>query len=149
VENLWTKSANPVENLTRKKSFRVIGGNLHARPLVERSSRLASLDRDQRLRRMQPASLPRTATYVTVHALNGTHRFNETIGGRAYQIEVTPVSNRWRAQLCRTPGLPTAMMPFYGTTPDEAARQLTKWLQLAHGTRNEKPNPQAVRDAEI
>jgi len=24
------------------------------------------------------------------------------------------------------------MMPFYGTTPDEAAKQLTKWLQLAH-----------------
>lgn len=24
------------------------------------------------------------------------------------------------------------MMPFYGTTPDEAAKQLTKWLRLAH-----------------
>jgi hypothetical protein len=61
------------------------------------------------------------------------HRFHETIGGRAYHIEVTPVSNRWRAQLCRTPGLPTAMMPFYGTTPAEAAQHLTKWLTLAHG----------------
>ena len=60
------------------------------------------------------------------------HRFEETIGGRAYQIEVTPVSNRWRAQLQRRPGMPTAMMPFYGQTPDEAARQLTKWLMLAH-----------------
>jgi len=66
------------------------------------------------------------------------HRFNETIGGRAYHIEVTPVSNRWRAQLCRTPGLPTAMMPFYGSTPDEAARQLAKWLMLAHGGRREQ-----------
>lgn len=63
------------------------------------------------------------------------HRFLETIGGRPYQIEVTPVSNRWRAQLCRTPGLPTAMMPFYGTTPDEAAQQLTKWLTLANRCR--------------
>ena len=61
------------------------------------------------------------------------HRFHETIGGRAYQIDVTPVSNRWRAQICRTPGLPTAMMPFYGTTPDEAASHLAKWLTLAHG----------------
>jgi hypothetical protein len=61
-----------------------------------------------------------------------THRFHETIGGRAYHIEVTPVSNRWRAQICRAPGLPTAMMPFYGTTPDEAAHHLTKWLTLAH-----------------
>lgn len=60
------------------------------------------------------------------------HRFNETIGGRAYQIEVTLVSNRWRAQLRRTPGMPTAMMPFYGPTPDEAARQLAQWLALAH-----------------
>ena len=73
-----------------------------------------------------PASLPPEPRHVTVH------RFLETIGGRAYHIEVTPVSNRWRAQLCRTPGLPTAMMPFYGTTPDEAARLLAKWLTLAH-----------------
>ena len=60
------------------------------------------------------------------------HRFEETIGGRAYSIEVMPVSNRWRAQLVRTPGIPTAMMPFYGLTPDEAAKRLTDWLTLAH-----------------
>jgi hypothetical protein len=60
------------------------------------------------------------------------HRFEETIGGRAYQIEVTPASDRWRAQLRRGPGMPTAMMPFYGSTPDEAARLLLKWLTLAH-----------------
>jgi hypothetical protein len=60
------------------------------------------------------------------------HHFEETIGGRAYQIEVTAVSNRWRAQLRRGPGVPTAMMPFYGQTPDEAARQLSQWLVLAH-----------------
>ena len=60
------------------------------------------------------------------------HRFEETIGGRAYLIEVMPVSNRWRAQLVRAPGVPTAMMPFYGPTPDEAARQLTDWLSLAY-----------------
>ena len=59
------------------------------------------------------------------------HRFEEVIGGRAYQIEVMAVSNRWRAQLRRTPGIPTAMMPFYGNTPDEAARQLAQWLTLA------------------
>ena len=60
------------------------------------------------------------------------HRFEETIAGRAYQIEVTPVSNRWRAQILRLPGMPTALMPFYGQTPDEAARHLTDWLTLAH-----------------
>jgi hypothetical protein len=68
----------------------------------------------------------RTITKVTVH------RFEQTIGGRAYHIEVRAVSNRWRAQLQRRPGTPTAMMPFYGQTPDEAARQLTDWLTLAH-----------------
>jgi hypothetical protein len=60
------------------------------------------------------------------------HHFEETIGGRAYEIDVTPVGDRWRAQLRRGPGMPTAMMPFYGQTPDEAAHQLTKWLSLAH-----------------
>ncbi|MBI2189619.1 MAG: hypothetical protein HYU37_21250 [Acidobacteria bacterium] len=60
------------------------------------------------------------------------HRFEEIIGGRAYQIEVRAVSDRWRAQLQRGPGVPSAMMPFYGHTPDEAARQLTAWLTLAH-----------------
>jgi hypothetical protein len=60
------------------------------------------------------------------------HRFEETIGGRAYHIEVTRVSNQWRAQLRRMPGMPTAMMPFYGQTPDEAALSLTQWLTLAH-----------------
>ena len=60
------------------------------------------------------------------------HRFEETIGGRTYQIEVTPVSNRWRAQIRRVPGMPTALMPFYGQTPDEAARQLSQWLLLAN-----------------
>ena len=60
------------------------------------------------------------------------HRFEETIGGRTYVIEVTPVSNRWRAQIRRTPGMPTALMPFYGQTPDEAAQQLSKWLTLAN-----------------
>ena len=70
------------------------------------------------------------------------HRFHETIGGRAYHIEVTPVRNRWRAQLCRIPGVPTAMMPFYGETPDDAARLLTQWLTLAH--RRHATNPAAT-----
>ena len=61
------------------------------------------------------------------------YRFEELIGGRTYHIEVMPVSNRWRAQIRRMPGMPTALMPFYGSTPDEAARQLSQWLMLANG----------------
>ncbi len=60
------------------------------------------------------------------------HRFEETIGGRTYHIEVTPVSDSWRAQIRRIPGMPTALMPFYGQTPDEAARRLSQWLMLAY-----------------
>jgi hypothetical protein len=60
-------------------------------------------------------------------------RFEEVIGGRVYQIEAAQVrEDRWRAQIVRIPGLTTALMPFYGTTPDEAARSLREWLARAH-----------------
>jgi hypothetical protein len=65
-------------------------------------------------------------------------RFDETINGREYRIEVSAIStNRWRAQIARAPGGSRAMMPFYGQTPDEAVRQLSRWLSL-----NAKPNAQ-------
>ena len=59
-------------------------------------------------------------------------RFNETIHGRPYVIEVSPVGHdRWRAQIAGTPGRTTALMPFYGATPDAAAQQLAVWLTRA------------------
>ncbi len=62
-----------------------------------------------------------------------THRFKEVIGGRVYHIEASPVNgNRWRARIIQIPGMPTALMPFYGGTPDEAARHLAQWLVRAH-----------------
>jgi hypothetical protein len=62
------------------------------------------------------------------------HHYEEQIAGRTYQIEVSPVSaSRWRAQIARLPGMPTSMMPFYGTTPEEAAHELSKWLALISG----------------
>jgi hypothetical protein len=61
------------------------------------------------------------------------HRFEQSIAGRPYLIEVSAVStDRWRAQIVRLPGLPTAMMPFYGRTPAEAAEQLCAWLTRAY-----------------
>lgn len=64
------------------------------------------------------------------------HRFEEIINGREYHIEVSSVgTNQWRAQIARAPGGSAALMPFYGKTPDEAARQLSRWLALAHGAR--------------
>jgi hypothetical protein len=60
------------------------------------------------------------------------HSFEETIGERLYEIEVTAAGNRWRAQLRRRPGIPTAMMPFYGDSPAEAAHRLVGWMTRAH-----------------
>ncbi|TAK16911.1 MAG: hypothetical protein EPO35_04395 [Acidobacteria bacterium] len=58
-------------------------------------------------------------------------RFEETINGRNYIIEVSAVDpNRWRAQILRRGGA-TALMPFYGATALEAAAQLSQWLQRA------------------
>lgn len=55
------------------------------------------------------------------------------IAGQPYQIEVAPVSqDRWRAYIVRIPGVPTALMPFYGATPSDAADQLRRWLTRAH-----------------
>ena len=63
-------------------------------------------------------------------------RYRELINGRNYVIEVLPVaSNRWRAQLVRRPDRATALMPFYGVSPDEAAAQLRGWLSKATATK--------------
>lgn len=60
-------------------------------------------------------------------------RFEEIINGREYLIEVAEVgADRWRAQIAGVPGGSSALMPFYGSTPDEAARQLSQWLIRAH-----------------
>lgn len=73
--------------------------------------------------------IPRTRTVTPVH------HSDEVIDGRTYRIEVACVGqDRWRACVVRTPGVPTAMMPFYGTTADEAARHVSQWLALAHKT---------------
>jgi hypothetical protein len=60
-------------------------------------------------------------------------RFDETINGREYRIEVSAVGiDKFRAQLARAPGGSRAMMPFYGRTPDEAVEHLSQWLTLNH-----------------
>jgi hypothetical protein len=60
-------------------------------------------------------------------------RFEEIINGREYLIEVARIGvDRWRAQIARVPGGSAALMPFYGSTADEAARQLSQWLIRAH-----------------
>jgi hypothetical protein len=61
------------------------------------------------------------------------HCYEKNIAGRTYLIEVQAVTDhRWRAQIARLPGMPMAMMPFYGSTPEEAARELSRWLSLVY-----------------
>ena len=70
------------------------------------------------------------------------HRFEESIAGRVYLIEVAAVSpDRWRACIVRIPGVPTALMPFYGATPADAADGLCKWLTRAHERAAATPGP--------
>jgi hypothetical protein len=78
---------------------------------------------------------PLLASYfIAAAAIVNMHRFEEIINGRQYRIEVSNVgTGKWRAQLARLPGGSAATMPFYGTTPKEAAGQLSQWLALAHG----------------
>jgi hypothetical protein len=74
---------------------------------------------------------PKQNSQTTVNP--DVHRFEESIAGRAYLIEVAAVSSdRWRAYIVRVPGVPTALMPFYGRTPAEAAALLSEWLTRAH-----------------
>ena len=102
---------------------------------VDASSIVLSLDCRREEARLHALSNPLTVPAITVNV----HRFDEVINGREYRIEVLSVGvGKWRAQLSRIPGGSAATMPFYGSTPDEAAGQLSRWLSLAHG----KPRPQ-------
>jgi hypothetical protein len=98
--------------------------------LWTRLSSLASLDpaaRGRRIRLAFPQSFDARDVPTAVH------RYRELIAGHPYLIEVSSVSSdRWRAYIVRIPGLPTALMPFYGTTPDAAAGLLRDWLARAH-----------------
>jgi hypothetical protein len=77
-------------------------------------------------------SLPRS-NVSGIQVTHHVHRFEHSIAGRPYLIEVAAVAkDRWRAYIVRVPGVPTALMPFYGRTPDEAAEHLSAWLTRAH-----------------
>jgi hypothetical protein len=61
------------------------------------------------------------------------HQFVQQINGRDYRIEVTQLTPlRWRAQVLNAHGGPTALMPFYDATLDDALGRLTEWLSRAH-----------------
>jgi hypothetical protein len=119
VQKLWMNRRKLVDGATRKKKSGAV-------PFRSRRPNMAPGRFRAGLRLIGVTkALQSQLLNVTVH------RYEEQIGGRTYFIEVSPVSaSRWRAQIARLPGMPTSLMPFYGRTPDEAARELSKWLSL-------------------
>jgi hypothetical protein len=106
--------------------------DLHDAPDVGALSSFASLVCCFQQRRI-PSAFQSQKTFSPTIVTSLVHRFEESIAGRAYLIEVSAVAkDRWRAYIVRLPGMPTALMPFYGSTPDEAARHLSDWLTRAH-----------------
>jgi len=126
VNFLLTKRQEIFFSAVLRVETRVAWQNVHALSYV------ASLVSPRAVRRIVAAH--NTRQHVAAAALTyDVHRFEQSIGGRDYLIEVAAVTkDRWRACIVRVPGVPTALMPFYGSTPAEAAEHLSAWLTRAH-----------------
>jgi hypothetical protein len=130
VEGLWTACRPQIffADLARKPVRSHLSGAASHRASLARAAGVVTI-------RKRVGLLFFVARIVEVNAIT----FQETIHGRSYVIVVLPVGpGRWRAEVSRTPGATTALMPFYGQTPDEAARQLASWLERA-GSRAPRP----------
>ena len=128
--------AFPVEGPRIEIFLRRMAGRIAPDRVVDAPSYRASLVSflHERRIRLVPQFTPNT---TRADVADDVHRFEESIGGRSYLIEVANVTrDRWRAQIVRLPGVPTALMPFYGATPDDAASQLRQWLTRAHQRAN-------------
>src|SRR5215208_5938347 len=106
---VWKSCGRDVQNLLRTGQQKLFSDALRAICAAGpgRRSLRVSLRLIAWCGRIESSAL---ATPTSIAAVT-IHHFEQTIGGRPYQIEVTRVSNRWRAQLRRGPGMPTAMMP--------------------------------------
>jgi hypothetical protein len=130
VQNLWINRAFPVDVSTAPCFFALMPEKVRSTGTVSAPSYGASLVSIRAKRRIALVSNSPSAP-ITVTA--AVHRFEESIGGRPYVIEVAAVAeDRWRAYIVRLPGVPTALMPFCGSTPVEAAHLLSQWLTRAH-----------------
>jgi hypothetical protein len=134
---LWKTCAPIVETLWMRrhenKCWRDAGRKRVTKSLKNRASFPASLV--SILHACESLSSPATGLnrWRAPPDVVNAHCFEEHIAGRTYRIEVLAVSStRWRAQIARLPGMPTALMPFYGRTPEEAAQELSRWLALVY-----------------
>jgi hypothetical protein len=133
VENLLKDGAKPVYRLLARKKFcappaRTARPNREGSRFVRRFA-CAARARVRKSHVSCGGSIPASRISPTVV----TQRYEEHIAGRTYLIEVLPLADsRWRAQLVALPGMPTSFMPFYGSTPEQAVRQLSRWLSLVY-----------------
>jgi hypothetical protein len=133
---MWKTCGRSVDLLLINGQSKKISGNLSSIPdparAFTRVSYGVSLERRVTTRRIH--DVPDTTTSQSIFTVPiSVHRFEECIGGRAYLFEVAAVDpDRWRAYIAKAPGVPTALMPFYGPTPGEAAELLRRWLTRAH-----------------
>jgi hypothetical protein len=140
VENVLISGALAVESLSGQKNIRRLQGcSGRPQPVHPRFVGSFACAGTPGAQEWSPLLTPHNEAPESAVPLprrdNAAQRFDQTIGGRVYHIEVSAVGrDRWRAQIVRAPGVPTAMMPFYGPTPDAAAGQLGAWLELAHRT---------------
>ena len=113
--------------------FRPAPARLPATTIVRSFSRIASLERLEAARTIWDVPRDTNERIIRLPVTTALHRFEESIGGRPYLIEVAAVAkDRWRACIVRIPGVPTALMPFYGETPEAAAGNLLQWLTRAY-----------------
>jgi hypothetical protein len=123
---VWKTCGRKVEDLCTSRQLKFF------LPSVRRKSRTSLIPGAASHR----ASLARRSPTITIAVRVNIVRFQETINGRSYVIEVLPVGqDRWRAQIAGRPGGTTALMPFYGTTPAAAAKLLSGWLTRAGAAR--------------
>jgi hypothetical protein len=126
VTSLWKTCGRNVEDLCTSRQSRFFSSYLSCKSGPSLVPGAAS----------HRASLARRGAAITIAVRVNIVRFQETINGRSYVIEVLPVGqDRWRAQIAGRPGGTTALMPFYGTTPAAAAKLLSGWLGRAGGPR--------------
>jgi len=129
VEKLWKKRGSTVDGLSDANFFRssFAETGVVAPFVCSFAPRFACARRRRRYNSKTRRKFFRR-THLDVSAVT----FHETIHGRSYVIVVHPVGpSRWRAEVSRTPGATTSLMPFYGQTPDEAAQHLAGWLERA------------------
>jgi hypothetical protein len=133
VEKLCIGRENLVEKTTERFFFDEKSRESFSAALWMRASYVPSLVFESSTGKMPPSIFDAQHTGSPASWTVLSQRFHTIIAGREYTIEVTRVDdNRWRAQIVKLPGIPTALMPFYGSTPDDAAAQLSEWLTRAH-----------------